>query len=245
MAAQLHDEKTPNSLEEAQDFIFAIMEDIENIWGKLRSQEWPAHVKSQGEYEQWHMKASAAKRHKEKRLSWLQDFCRDNFAVYYTSKRSLMIAMQERELQTPDFLRDEIIESSNGHAPFLAEKAALQHLREALIEDKPQRPEISLSLQSQKHLELIMQRLLLARQSAELTQTEVSEMLGFESNVLGGWERGRVSPTLVNIFRLCAIYQVDPVAILTGESSASREDLELILQQFEAGRDYLKGLLGE
>lgn len=224
------------NLYQAQSMLLKEMEETEKIWGQLNSDGFRKGFNSQNEYASWRVRAGDAYGYKKKLVTELRDYIQERFGEYYPDSASLRLALMEQTLEAPDWLQE-----AEPDAPALAE----QHLQEVLGNDKPPRPEISLSLQSQKHLELIMQRLLLARQSAELTQTEVSEMLGFESNVLGGWERGRVSPTLVNIFRLCAIYQVDPVAILTGESSASREDLELILQQFEAGRDYLKGLLGE
>lgn len=226
------------NLYQAQGMLLKEMEETEKIWGQLNSDGFKKGFASQREYSDWRVRAGDAYGYKKKLVTELRDYIQQRFGEYYPDSASLRLALMEQTLEAPDWLQER---ESEPDAPALAE----QHLQEVLGDDKPQRPEISLSLQSQKHLELIMQRLTDARKAREMTQLEVSVMLGNESNVMGQWERGRTSPTLVNIFRLCAIYQVDPVAILTGESSASREDLELILQQFEAGRDYLKGLLGE
>ena len=224
------------SLYQAQSMLLKEMEETEKIWGQLNSDGFRKGFNSQNEYASWRVRAGDAYGYKKKLVTELRDYIQQRFGEYYPDSASLRLALMEQTLEAPDWLQE-----AEPDAPALAE----QHLQEVLGNDKPQRPEISLSLQSQKHLELIMQRLLNARKAAELYQEDVSYALGFNSNVLGGWERGRVSPTLVNIFRLCAIYQVDPVEILTGQAQVSREDLEAVAKQFDNGLEYLRGLLDE
>lgn len=240
MATNIYDTETPQSLEECQDFIFAIMNDVENIWSKLQASEWPAHVKSHSEFEQWRLKALAAKRHKENRLKWLQAFCMDNFNCSYPTKRALLLAIQEREMREPAFLQDE------QEYRFIDAKTAKQvekAVQAAIINKEPERPEIVLSAQAQKQLEGIMARLKAARIAAGLTQLEASEALGFESEVVGHYERLRNSPTILNIFHLCQIYQVDALEILTGKIQYKREDLETIAGWFGEGAEYIRQLL--
>ncbi len=235
MAISEYDVKTPESLEECQDFILATMTAIESIWGKLQSGEWPVHVKSQGEYEAWRQTTLSAKGHKQRRLSWLQEFCADNWGCSYQTKRSVLIAIQEREMQMPSFLMD---------------TAKIEKIQEpqtqsiqAIEANKPLRPEMQLSLQSEKRMNGIIQRLKEAREAAGINQTEASEAIGFNSNVVTNWERGTVSPTLLNIFKLCQVYEVESLEILTGERSVSREDLIALSKLFEDGVEYIQTLI--
>lgn len=51
----------------------------------------------------------------------------------------------------------------------------------------------------------------LVRKQAKMTQLEVARKLGFGStDRICRWEKGRTFPHIVNLFKLCALYQVLP-----------------------------------
>lgn len=238
MAISQRDSETPQSLEECQDYILGIMEDIQSIWSKLQSGEWPKSVKSQAEYETWVKSTNAAYIHKDKRLKWLNAFCLDNFGVCYPKKRALLIAIQERMISAPAFLLDE---SPNGHNEEISVKA--DPLETETIAQR--HPEVILSAQSEALLDGILKRMTEARNHTGMTMTDAARYFGYTGQAISNWERGETPVTLLNIFKLARIYECDPLWILTGEKEITREHLAEIANNLEISMTALWDLMGK
>lgn len=59
--------------------------------------------------------------------------------------------------------------------------------------------------------QIVINSLKQARNNANLTQQEVADKLGFcSTNRISHWELGKAIPSIINLFRLSAIYDVCP-----------------------------------
>lgn len=47
-----------------------------------------------------------------------------------------------------------------------------------------------------------------ARVNADLTQAQVAEKLGKNPMTIASWEKGKTSPSIKNLYRLCKLYGV-------------------------------------
>ena len=71
------------------------------------------------------------------------------------------------------------------------------------------------------------------RQKAGLTQKQVSELLGFTNEVsLCHWEKGKNIPNLINLFKLCNLYETSPLALYKELSESHQKPT--ILKKFNS-----------
>ena len=64
------------------------------------------------------------------------------------------------------------------------------------------------------------------RTEAELTQGEVSDMIGVSQKTLSSWETGRTEPTIGDIIKLCKVFDC-PIEKLTGTKTRKVGDITM------------------
>lgn len=207
-------EPLPQSLDECQDMMLLLMNEIEGIYGQLNDTERRKHYKSDKDYQNWRKSAFNANNFKGYQLDELEAHLKTCFHVEYPTKLSLLVAIQDRQLKPPRWLTDEPIESI---------------------------PQIELHSLSQHTINEILQRLTSAR--GKMNQTEVGAVLGVSSSAISAWEKGRSPITLNTIFKLCQLYGVPPMFILTGKPRIDAKDVETIASTLQEGVDMLRSLL--
>jgi transcriptional regulator with XRE-family HTH domain len=67
----------------------------------------------------------------------------------------------------------------------------------------------------------IGQALARARLDAELTQEQVSEALGVNTETISRFERGHTAPPLFRLFELASLYEVPPEVLIAGGEGRS------------------------
>lgn len=233
MAIKEYEQKSPVSLEEAQEMLVEAMQDTEKIWGQLNSDGFKRGFNgSKGEYENWRARAADAYSHKRAFVRDLIDYTAKKFNVRYSSLQAVKLAIAERSLTAPDWM-------SNGNG---VHEEAHSVVETQAVEEVPLQ-EIVLSLQAQEQHDAILVRLLEARKAAGMNQEEVGGYFGITSNAIGKWERGQTPVTLSNIFKLAALYETDPLYILTGERGITKEILGDVAKHLEISLEALWALL--
>ena len=83
---------------------------------------------------------------------------------------------------------------------------------------------------------MLHEKLKAARIERKLKQSEVAALLGCASTSFTNWETGRVNPPLEQLERICVIYGISPLDLLTRRPSLA--DIHEIANLPLAGRSY-------
>lgn len=210
------DFELPQTLHEAQDLMLSIMDRMESIYGQLNDPERRKIYKSDKEYQEWRLSAFNANAHKGNELDELEAHMKKCFKVEYPTKKSLLLAIQERDYSPPRWLNN------------------------ASAEPISSVPEIEFTEQSSIILAGILERLIEAR--GRMSQDEVGKLLGVTGSTVSSWERGRSPITLSTILKLCQIYEVPSGWILVG-AQINIEDVRTVFNLFAEGVELAKSLL--
>lgn len=221
------------TLGQAQEYLLQEMSEAEKIWGQLQSDGFRKGFKGQNsEYQDWRVRASDAYNYKKNLVNELIAYIEKKWGIRYKNSQELRVAINERSLSAPEWL-------SNGHEesvkldPMETETVAQRH------------PEVILSVQSEAMLDAILKRLVIARNESGLTMTDAARYFGYTGQAVSNWERGETPVTLLNIFKLARIYEVDPLWILTGEKEITREHLAEVANNLEISMTALWDLMGK
>jgi DNA-binding XRE family transcriptional regulator len=221
---------TSYTLAQAEEALCEAMESVATMWQQLNSNDFKKNYEGKngrGSYQNWRERALTAYDFKSKAVDEIRLYIKTKFGKEYRSLSEVTIAIRERDLKAPDWMR------GDEEAREITETQAVEEARE----------EIVLSLQSQAQHDAILERLQAARKQANLTQEEVGSYFEVTKTTIGSWERGQAPVTLVNIFKLAAIYSVDPLYILTGAEEIKREELEAVAKYLDITVASLKALL--
>lgn len=225
------------SLEDAQNRLYAEMKAAQTMYKQLNSEKHQQGYEAKNgraQYQNWRARAMGAYNYKSDVIDELRSYITQKFGISYKTLHSLQIAIQERGFKAPDWMQEE--NGSLQELPLFQNGAKDTQETESL-------PEIQLSLQSQAQHSEILNRLKNARKSAGLSQEEIAAYFGFHGTTLGQWENGRTPITLLNIFKLSAIYECDPLYILTGEEGIKREVLAEVAEYLGVAQSTLDNLL--
>lgn len=205
----------PNELHLCQDMALELMNEIEGIYGQLNDPDRRRRYKSDKDYQTWRNSAFNANAFKGNQLEELEAHMKTCFKAEYPTKLSLLIAIQDRQLKPPRWL--------DGDDP---------------IESIPQ---IKMTAESERYVSDVLTRLIAARGS--ITQTEVGAVLGVSSSAVSSWEKGKSPITLNTILKMCQLYNVNPIIILTGKQRIDPSDVHEIWRHSQENADLIKSLL--
>jgi transcriptional regulator with XRE-family HTH domain len=80
------------------------------------------------------------------------------------------------------------------------------------------------NLRHEQRVELILKRLTRARERAGLSQAQAARLLQIQSpSTISHYETGERELTLLNMLRLCTLYDISPAWLVTGVSPHFRE----------------------
>lgn len=230
---------TELTLQGAEDLLCETMQAATTMYNQLDSEDFQKRYEAKngrGAYQDWRARAITAYEFKTKEAKEIQAYIKAKFGLSYKTLTEVQLAIKERGLAAPDWMSSE---ESNGTG-----KATETQLALPIQEESPKKAEeIQLSLQSNKLLAGILERLRTVRLERKMSQVEAAQYFGVGGQALGDWERGHTPVTLINVFRLAALYEVDPVWVLTGKMMANQQDLELVAKHLEMNVAALKNLI--
>lgn len=81
------------------------------------------------------------------------------------------------------------------------------------------------AMSHEQRLKLILKRLIKARERAGLSQSQVARLLQIQSaSTISHYETGERELSVLNMLRLCTLYDISPAWLVTGVSPHFREE---------------------